>query len=533
VAPLSGVSYFCYQSATNPIRWDDAVDDEIGRSIDTAVFLLPPDEVHGRTLLRMRKLGIRRVVFADGFRFRPTSPLPLALSRSARSLGRRLVGLPDAALSRPMTEWQCQAILRAAPARRPVSALRPLRIAHFVTSLSSGGAERQACTAAALQRRRGHDVRVLTRLGLVGEDAHYKFLLDPHGIPARCIGSRWDERFPETWRGSGLDFRALQRMPADLARRVIDLAAELLTDPVDVLHCYVDDCNVPGVIAACLTGTPAVVLSFRNGNPENFPQLLRPWMRPWYRATYGRPGVRLSSNSAEGARDYARWLNLPDGGVPIIRNAFIPPVTASLEQALAWRRELGIAADAPVVAGVFRLFPEKRPLYFLECVRRLRSALPGVRVVMAGVGKMEALVRQTIAMMGLDQTVTLLGQRRDVPTIFAGSDVMLLVSDWEGTPNVLLEAQYCGCVPVVTDTGGSREAMSPGETGLLVSLNDPDEAVRSVLQLLRDPERRRRMAAAGRAMVVRRFAAEALYEANDRLYRDALSDSLRPRARSA
>jgi glycosyltransferase involved in cell wall biosynthesis len=527
------VSYYCYQSATNPIRWSDAVDEEIRRSIDTAVFFLPPDEVHGRTLLQLRKLGIRRIFFADGARFRPTSPLLLALGRSARSLGRRLIGLPDAALSRPMTEQQCRTILRGASTRRPVSGLHPSRIAHFVTSLSSGGAERQACTAAALQRRRGHEVRVLTRLGLVGEDAHYNFLLDPHGIPARCIGSRWNERFPRAWRASGLDFRSLQRMPADLARRVIDLVGELLTDPVDVLHCYVDDCNVPGVIAACLTGTPAVILSFRNGNPENFPLLLRPWMRPWYRSTYTRPGVRFSSNSAEGARDYERWLNLPDGSVPVVRNAFVPPLMASDEQALAWRRELGIDPDAPVIAGVFRLFPEKRPLYFLECVRRLRTALPGMRVVMAGVGKLEALVRQSIATMGLDKTVTLLGQRRDVPTIFAGSDVMLLVSDWEGTPNVLLEAQYCGCVPVATDTGGSREAMSPGETGLLVSLNDPEDAVRAVLQLLRDPERRRRMAAAGRALVMRRFAPEALYEANDRLYREALSDSLRPAARSA
>jgi glycosyltransferase involved in cell wall biosynthesis len=527
------VSYFCYQSATNPIRWDDAVDEEIGRSIDTAMFLLPPDEVHGRTLLRLRRLGIRRVVFADGSPFRPASPLPLALARSARSLGRRLVGLPDAALSRPMTEQQCRTILRGASTRRPVSGLRPLRIAHFVTSLSSGGAERQACTAAALQRRRGHDVRVLTRLGLVGEDAHYRFLLDPHGIPARCIGSRRNERFPQAWRASRLDFRLLQQMPADLARRVVDLAGELLTDPVDVLHCYVDDCNVPGVIAACLTGTSAVILSFRNGNPENFPLLLRPWMRPWYRATCTRPGVRFSSNSAEGARDYERWLNLPDGSVPVVRNAFVPPTIASSEQALVWRRELGIDPDVPVVAGVFRLFPEKRPLYFLECVRRLRSALPEVRVVMAGVGKMETLVRQSIATMGLDKTVILLGQRRDVPTIFAGSDVLLLVSDWEGTPNVLLEAQYCGCVPVATDTGGSREAMIPGETGLLVSLNDPEDAVRAVLELLRDPERRRRMTAAGRTMVMHRFAPEALYEANDRLYRDALADSQRPVARSA
>jgi glycosyltransferase involved in cell wall biosynthesis len=531
--PLPGVSCHCYQPATNPLQWDDAVDAEIGGHVDTAVFFVPPHDVRGKTLMRLRGLGIRRVLFAGRCQSWVTSPLLLALARRAVALGRQAIGLPDIALSRPMTETACRSVIGRAPRRRPLSAVAPLRIAHFVTSLCSGGAERQACLAAVLQHRHGHDVRILSRLGLVGEDAHYEFLLKPHGIPARFIGSRWNKAFLDNWRKVGLDSKLFRDMPHDLARQVADLAGELLADPVDVLHCYVDDCNVPGVIAAALTGTPAVVLSFRNGNPEHFPGLLRPWMRPWYRSTHRRPGVRLCSNSAEGARDYERWLDLPDYSVPVVRNAFVPPAVPDRGEVQRWRRELGIPIDAPVVAGVFRLHPEKRPLYFLECVERLRRALPTVRVVMAGVGKMEALVRERIAASGLGETVTMLGQRRDVPTILAGSDVTLLVSDWEGTPNVLLEAQYCGCVPVATDAGGSREAMRPGETGVIVGLDDRDATVRAVLGLLNDPERRKHMAAAGHAFVSREFAAEALYKANDRLYRDALSDGRAALAKTA
>src|SRR5262249_20218998 len=183
-----------------------------------------------------------------------------------------------------------------------------LRIAHFVTSLNSGGAERQACNAAVEQRRRGHDVRVLVRQALVGDDGHYHFLLAPHGVPARCIGERWHDALPAARRRRGLRPDLFRRMPPALAALVADLLGELLTDPVDVLHCYVDDCNVVGALAGALAGTPAVVLSFRNGNPTNFPGLLRPWMLPVYRATLARRGVRLSSNSEMGARDYERWL---------------------------------------------------------------------------------------------------------------------------------------------------------------------------------------------------------------------------------
>src|SRR5207249_229665 len=82
---------------------------------------------------------------------------------------------------------------------------------------------------------------------------------------------------------------------------------------------------------------------------------------------------------------------------------------------------------------------------------------------------------------GLGDTVLLLGQRRDVPHLLAASDVLLLTSDWEGTPNVLLEAQHCGCVPVATDAGGTREAVRPGETGLLVGRDGRGDAVRCAL----------------------------------------------------
>src|SRR5262249_12104982 len=162
-------------------------------------------------------------------------------------------------------------------------------------------------------------------------------------------------------------------------------------------------------------------------------------------------------NAERGARDYEQWLGLPCGSVPIIRNAFVPPELPGREQVQAWRQNLGIPAGAPLVAGVFRLQPEKRPLYFLECVQLLRNLCPGVRVVLAGVGELERQVRRRIEQLGLDGTITLLGQRHDVPLILAASEVLLLVSDWEGTPNVLLEAQHCGCVPVATDAGGSRE----------------------------------------------------------------------------
>jgi glycosyltransferase involved in cell wall biosynthesis len=537
--PVPGIAYFRYRASTNPIIWDDGVDEVIRSGADTVVFLIPPDEVRGRTLLRLRGLGVRRVLVAgrDG-RLRVHSPWLLALRRKLEGLyaqaARRFAAqAPDA-----MTEEQCRAFLDRVPPALPAPSGGRLRIAHHVTSLNSGGAERQACYAAIGQQRAGLDVRLLTRFAATGDEGHYRFLLEPHGVRTRAIGSRWHPAFAEAWRERGLDADLPRLLPPELRRVVADLVGELLTDAVDVLHCYVDDCNVAGLIAAALAGVPAVVLSFRNANPSNFPGLFRPWMRPWYRAALGRPGLVLSSNSEFGARDYERWLGLAEGSVPVVRNAFEPPPAClrspafpsaapsgrgARSEALEWRRSLGLAPDTPVVAGIFRLQEEKRPLWFLECVERLRQRVPGLRVVMAGVGELEPAVRARLAERGLEDTVLMLGQRRDTPTILGGSDVLLLTSTFEGTPNVLLEAQHCGCVPVVTEAGGSREALRHGETGIVVGHDDMEGAVAAVADLLADPTRRLRMAAAGPAFVAEHYSPRALLEGNLRLYRLALA----------
>src|SRR5262249_10448015 len=55
--PLAGVDYYCFRSATNPICWDSGVDAALRDGIDTVAFLLPPAEVRGQTLMRLRRLG--------------------------------------------------------------------------------------------------------------------------------------------------------------------------------------------------------------------------------------------------------------------------------------------------------------------------------------------------------------------------------------------------------------------------------------------------------------------------------------------
>ena len=68
---------------------------------------------------------------------------------------------------------------------------------------------------------------------------------------------------------------------------------------------------------------------------------------------------------------------------------------------------------------------------------------------------------------------------------------------------MFIEAAACGKPVVVGDSGGAREALVDGETGILVDGADVHRVAEAVGTLLADPERARTMGAAGRERVLR------------------------------
>jgi glycosyltransferase involved in cell wall biosynthesis len=77
---------------------------------------------------------------------------------------------------------------------------------------------------------------------------------------------------------------------------------------------------------------------------------------------------------------------------------------------------------------------------------------------------------------------------------------------------VLLEAMACGRPVVATDVSGTRACVQPDVNGLVVPPGRPAELAAAAIDLLADPQRRRRMGAAGRRLVEERFSAPAMLE---------------------
>ena len=130
---------------------------------------------------------------------------------------------------------------------------------------------------------------------------------------------------------------------------------------------------------------------------------------------------------------------------------------------------------------------------FFRSIPLVLARHPQTRFVcpaMAGQAEAEKWVES----LGISPSVDLLPRqsRTQMADLFRESQIVISPSMHDGTPNTLLEAMACGCLPVVGDIESLREWITPGVNGLLVDPDDPQELAQAICEGLQNPELRAR-----------------------------------------
>lgn len=174
------------------------------------------------------------------------------------------------------------------------------------------------------------------------------------------------------------------------------------------------------------------------------------------------------------------------------------------------RRRLGLSHDAHVVGFVGRLTRDKGVPELIEAFDAILAAKPNAHLLLVGWfdASEDALSRSLRARIESHPRIHLTGYVADTAPYYRVMDVMVLPTWREGFPNVVLEAAATGIPVVTTLSTGSRDAVVPEVTGLLIPPGYPLAIRESVLQLLGSPERRCRMGLAARAWVLDRYIDE-------------------------
>lgn len=181
------------------------------------------------------------------------------------------------------------------------------------------------------------------------------------------------------------------------------------------------------------------------------------------------------------------------------------------------RGELGIPSGAPLVGIVANIGEYKRYDLFVEAAAKVLERVPDAYFVSAGAGDAAPYIEQARGL-GIADRIVFAGYRDDVPRLLAAMDVTVNTSWNEALGISRLESLAMGVPTVSFDGGGSPEVIRDGETGWLAPFPDTDALAERVAVLLRDPATRRRMGAAARDDVRRRFSLAAKADAYERIY---------------
>jgi glycosyltransferase involved in cell wall biosynthesis len=166
----------------------------------------------------------------------------------------------------------------------------------------------------------------------------------------------------------------------------------------------------------------------------------------------------------------------------------------------AARARFGIEPGDVVIGSVGRLEPQKRYDLLLHAFASLRPSHPRLRLLIAGEGGQRSALVALADRLGLGDSCRLLGHCESICDFYHAIDVFAQSSDYEGTPNVVLEAMAMEAPVVATNVGGTAELLD-GDCGLIVPPGKPDQLANQIARTLHETSETARRVAAARGRV--------------------------------
>ena len=313
-------------------------------------------------------------------------------------------------------------------------------ISVFINSLTSGGAEKVVLTLLERFRYYGNPLELI----LIEKERFYDL---PKDIPANYL----------------TDFESLEKGPLKMPYLFVCAyrLKKSIQQPGQIVQSHLLRASFINVIAKILGSrhhAQIVVHSRINFDHKSFyHRIIAKWI---YTQVFNRADSIVSICEVM-KRDLDVYLDLKNH--PLHRTIYNPHNLKEIqEKAKMETPEFHFSKDKKYIISVGRIVKGKRIkdlITALSCIEKQNS---NVELIILGDGDLRPELEQYVHELALDQKVHFLGFQQNPFAYISKSDLMVLSSEWEGLPNILIEAMACGTAVVSSDCiSGPREIINP------------------------------------------------------------------------
>lgn len=157
------------------------------------------------------------------------------------------------------------------------------------------------------------------------------------------------------------------------------------------------------------------------------------------------------------------------------------------------KEEFNIDVNDHVIVTVAELIKRKNYPTMLKAFARIHKELPNTKYVICGTGVLLKKMKNLAKNLKIDNSVIFLGYRIDINKILQLSDVMLLLSKHEGLTMAIMEGMYYSLPIVVSNVRGNRDLIDDNLGGKLIDFKDDKSASEAIIELLKNPDLRKKM----------------------------------------
>lgn len=308
-----------------------------------------------------------------------------------------------------------------------------MKITLLITGLAMGGAENQVVNLADKFADKGFDVTLAYML----EPA----LVKPSNPNIKLV---WLEG---------------TKSPLGMFKALKNFIKLVRTSKPDVVHSHMFHANILARVARVFAFMPKLISTAHNTNEGGGARMLS------YRLTNFLSTVftNVSDDAVlafeqKNAVAKGKMLSVGNG---INTNYFL--LDKEIRQTL--RSELGLS-DKKVFIAIGRYHEQKDYPNLISAFNNLYQHNKNTHLLIVGDGELRPSIENQIQELGLQEHISLLGMRRDIPQLLSAADIYVMSSAWEGLPLVIAEAMSVEKVMVATDCGGTVQLI--GDAGFIV-----------------------------------------------------------------